>query len=73
MIYDFKVSLPFETFYEGMLEIEADSYEEALQKIKELSNEELDERTTNWEIDLINTVSNLNDLKVYDQEGNILN
>ncbi len=73
MIYDFKVSLPFETFYEGILEIEADSYEEALQKIKELSNEELDERTTNWEIDLSNVITNTNDLEVYDDKGNILN
>jgi len=73
MIYDFKVSLPFKTFYEGELEIEADSYEEALQKIKKLSKKEIDNLITNWEINLSDVITNTNDLEVYDDKGNILN
>lgn len=73
MTYEFEVSVPFESFYKGILEVEAGNYQAALDIVKKLSKDEIDEKTSNWEIDLISTVSNPDNLKVYDQQGNILN
>lgn len=73
MTYEFEVSVPFESFYKGILEVEAGNYQAALDIVKKLSKDEIDERTSNWEIDLTSTVSNPDNLKVYDQQGNILN
>jgi tRNA isopentenyl-2-thiomethyl-A-37 hydroxylase MiaE len=73
MTFEFNVLVPLKTFYVGELEIEAKNYQSALDIIKKLSKEEIDDRTTNWEIDLTNIVSISDDLKVYDKENNILN
>lgn len=47
--YTFRVTQSLEGFYEGKIDIEANSEKEAREKLEEMSNKKLDDLVYNWE------------------------
>ncbi len=50
MEYDFRVTQPALTFFEGQISINAKSKKEAISKLKKLTNSEIDGLCTDWEL-----------------------
>lgn len=69
--FEFRVSQAAETFYLGNIKVEADSYEEAVKKVEEMSLEELEEIAENWE--LADDTFAKGDIEVYDKDDNLIN
>jgi hypothetical protein len=67
----FKVTQPADTYFKGTITIQATSEEEAVRIIEGFSQEDLEERCTNWYSG--DDVQPAGPIEVWDNSGNIIN
>lgn len=68
--FNFRVTETATTFYEGKIKILAFTYEQALEKLEEMSIDEISEQVENWE--LSDDTYGEGDTQVYDNDNNVI-
>lgn len=69
--FQFTVIQDAKCFYTGTITIKASNKKEAISKIKQLTDEEIDELVDEWELD-DNVSADGNGIEIMDEKGNII-